>query len=56
MHQGHARKISPVRRQNRYELSDQKTPEKFAAAKVTVTGTLDPATKIIKVDKISAVK
>ena len=39
-----------------YELSDQKTPEKYAAAKVTVTGTLDPATKIIKVDKISAVK
>ena len=39
-----------------YELSDQKTPEKFAAAKVTVTGTLDPSTKVIKVDKISAAK
>ncbi|HEY1342105.1 MAG TPA: DUF5818 domain-containing protein [Bryobacteraceae bacterium] len=37
-----------------YELSDQKTPEKFAAKKVTVTGTLDEATNTIKVDKIAA--
>ena len=41
---------------NVYELSDQKTPEKFAAKKVTVTGTLDAATKTIKVDKIEAAK
>jgi uncharacterized protein DUF5818 len=37
-----------------YELSDQKTPEKFAAKKVTVQGTLDARTNTIKVDKIAA--
>jgi hypothetical protein len=37
-----------------YALSDQKTPEKFAAKKVTVTGTLDG--KTIKVEKIVAAK
>jgi uncharacterized protein DUF5818 len=35
-----------------YTLSDQKTPEQFAAKKVTVTGTLDANTKTIKVDSI----
>jgi hypothetical protein len=39
-----------------YTLSDQKTPEKFAAQKVTVTGTLDAKTKTIKVDSIVAAK
>jgi len=39
---------------NVYELSDQKTPEKFAAQKVKVTGTLDG--KIIKVESIAAAK
>ena len=39
-----------------YVLSDQKAPEKFAAKKVTVTGTLDARTKTIKVDKIEAAK
>jgi Protein of unknown function (DUF5818) len=39
-----------------YALSDQKAPAKFAAKKVTVTGTLDAATKTIKVDKIEAAK
>ena len=39
---------------NVYELSDQKTPEKFAAKKVKVTGTLDAKTKTIKVDSITA--
>src|SRR4051794_28101617 len=39
-----------------YKLSDQKTPEKFAAKKVTVTGTLDEKTKTIKVDSIAAAK
>ena len=38
-----------------YVLSDQQTPEKFAAQKVTVTGTLFEKTKIIKVDKIEPV-
>jgi hypothetical protein len=39
-----------------YVLSDQKTPEKFAAKKVTVTGTLDEKTKTIRVDQIEAAK
>lgn len=39
---------------NSYELSDQKTPEKFAGKKVAVTGTLDAKTKIIKVEKMVA--
>ncbi len=36
-----------------YTLSDQKTPEKFAAKKVTVTGTLDARTRVIQVDSIT---
>jgi hypothetical protein len=39
-----------------YTLSDQKTPEKFAGKKVTVTGTLDAKTKTIQVDSITAGK
>lgn len=35
-----------------YVLSDQQTPEKYAAQKVTVTGTLFEKTKILKVDTI----
>lgn len=35
-----------------YVLSDQQTPEKYAAQKVTVTGTLSEKTKVLKVDKI----
>jgi hypothetical protein len=41
---------------NVYILSDQRTPAKFAAKKVTVTGTLDEKTKTIKVEKIEAAK
>jgi hypothetical protein len=41
---------------NVYELSDQKTPEKFAARKVTITGTLDAKGKTIHVDSIRAAK
>jgi hypothetical protein len=37
-----------------YKLSDQKTPEKFAAKKVTVTGTLEGDT--ITVQSIAAAK
>jgi Protein of unknown function (DUF5818) len=37
-----------------YTLSDQRTPEKFAGKKVTVTGTLDAKTKTIQVDSITA--
>lgn len=39
-----------------YTLSDQKTPEKFAGKKVTVTGTLDVKTKTIQVGSIAAAK
>ena len=41
---------------NTYKLSDQKTPEQFAAQKVKVTGTLFPKTGVIKVVKIEAAK
>jgi hypothetical protein len=37
---------------NLIKLSDQKTPAKFAAQKVRVTGTLDPRTNTIKVSSI----
>jgi hypothetical protein len=40
--------------ENAYILSDQKTPERFAAQKVRVTGTLDARTKTIRVDSITA--
>lgn len=39
-----------------YTLSDQKTPQKFAAQKVTVTGTLNAKTKTIQVESIAAAK
>jgi hypothetical protein len=39
-----------------FTLSDQKTPEKFAGKKVTVTGSLDAKTKTIHVDSIVAAK
>lgn len=41
---------------NTYKLSDQKTPEEFAAQKVKVTGTLFPKTGVIQVDRIEAAK
>ena len=41
---------------NVYQLSDQKTPQQFAARKVEVTGTLDAKTKTIQVDSMIAVK
>lgn len=39
-----------------YVLSDQETPEKFAAKKVRVTGSLFEKTGIIQVQKIEAAK
>jgi len=39
-----------------YTLSDQRTPEKFAAQKVKVTGTLDAKTRTIQVESITAAK
>jgi len=39
-----------------YELSDQRTPERYAGQKVRVTGTLDAKTRTIRVDSITAAK
>jgi hypothetical protein len=39
-----------------YLLSDQQTPEKFAAKKVRVTGTLYEKTGVLKADRIEAAK
>ena len=39
-----------------YVLSDQQTPENFAAQMVKVTGTLHEKTRILQVDKIEAAK
>jgi hypothetical protein len=39
-----------------YALSDQKSPARFAAKKVTVTGTLDAKSKSIQVQKIELAK
>ena len=39
-----------------YTLSDQKTPEKFAGKKVTVTGSLNAKTKTIQMGSIVAAK
>jgi len=41
---------------NVYTLSDQQTPEKYAAQKVKVTGVLDEKNGVIKVDKIEPAK
>jgi signal recognition particle receptor subunit beta len=41
---------------NVYTLSDQQKPEKFAAQKVTIRGTLDDKTKTIQVESITAAK
>jgi hypothetical protein len=39
-----------------YVLSDQQAPEKLAAQKVRVVGTLDPKTRTIHVESITAAK
>ena len=39
-----------------YTLSDQQLPEKFAARRVRVVGTLDAKTKTILVDSMTAAK
>jgi hypothetical protein len=41
---------------NVYTLSDQKTPEKFAARHVRVTGTLDATTRKIQVQSMTLAK
>jgi hypothetical protein len=39
-----------------YALSDQQSPEKFAAQKVTIVGTLDARTKTIHLQSIAPAK
>jgi hypothetical protein len=39
-----------------YTLSDQKGPEKFAAKRVVVTGSLDAKTKVLRVDSMTLAK
>jgi uncharacterized ParB-like nuclease family protein len=41
---------------NTYKLSDQETPEKFAARRVKITGTLFEKTGVISVEKIEPVR
>jgi hypothetical protein len=41
---------------NSYSLSDQRTPQQFAAQQVSVVGTLDAKTHTIQVDTITAAK
>ncbi len=41
---------------NVYTLSDQQSPEAFAAQKVKITGKLFQKTRILQVDKIEAAK
>lgn len=48
----HGSKYALYDGKNVYVLSDQQTPEKFAAQKVKVTGTLYEKTKVLKVDSI----
>ncbi len=48
----HGSKYALLVGNNVYILSDQKTPEKFAAQKVKVTGALNEKTKILSVNKI----
>ena len=50
----HGSKYALLVGNNVYVLSDQQTPEKFAAQKVRVTGVLYEKTKILRVDKIEA--
>ncbi len=52
----HGSKYALYDGKNVYLLSDQKTPEKFAAQKVKITGALNEKTKIIRVDSIAVVR
>jgi hypothetical protein len=48
----HGSKYALLAGNNVYTLSDQQTPEKFAAQKAKVTGVLDEKRKTLRVDKI----
>jgi hypothetical protein len=53
---GNQWKYALLEGKNVYVLSDQKTPEKYAAQKVMVTGTLDEKAKTIQVESIKPAK
>ena len=53
---GHGAKYVLYDGKQTYMLSDQKTPEQYAAKKVVVTGKLDAKTKTIQVDSIAAAR
>ena len=51
---GHDAKYVLLAGEDVYELSDQQAPEKFAALRVRVVGTLDARSKTIRVESIVA--
>lgn len=51
-----ANKLALADGKNMYVLSDQKTPVKFAGQKVKVTGSLNPKTNVLRVDRIETTK
>jgi hypothetical protein len=53
---GHDAKYVLLAGEDVYELSDQQAPEKFAAQRVRVVGTLDAKSKAIRVESITAAK
>ena len=53
---GHDAKYVLLAGEDVYELSDQQAPEKFAAVRVRVVGTLDAKSKTIRVESITAAK
>ena len=53
---GHDAKYVLLVGEDVYELSDQQTPENFAAQRVRVVGTLDAKSKTIRVESIAAAK
>jgi hypothetical protein len=53
---GHDAKYVLLAGEDVFELSDQRTPEEFAAQRVRVVGTLDAKSKTIRVESIDAAK
>ena len=53
---GHDAKYVLLAGEDVYELSDQQAPEKFAAQRVRIVGTLDAKSKTIRVESIAAAK
>lgn len=53
---GHDAKYVLLAGEDVYELSDQQAPEKFAAQRVRVVGTLEAKTRTIRVESIAAAR